>query len=97
MFNQDKKDDDDKVEKQSKDDPNINKLDVRSLREFWRNRIVESVHDQHCSDRDGDGGFEMFSFEVESCLKWSCVNCFNAYNQYYLSNDDDAQWRQEYS
>jgi hypothetical protein len=34
MFNQDEKDDDDKVEKQSKDDPNINELDVRSLREF---------------------------------------------------------------
>ena len=34
MFNQDKKDDDDKVEKESKDDPNINELDVRSLWEF---------------------------------------------------------------
>ena len=33
-FDQDKKNDDDKVKKQSKDDPNINKLNVRSLREF---------------------------------------------------------------
>jgi hypothetical protein len=78
------------VEKQSKDDPNINELDVRSLREFWGNKIVESVHNQHCSDGDRDGSFEMLSFEVESFLQGFFVPILIACICYYLSNDDNA-------
>ena len=69
MLNQDKKDEDEKVNKQAKNNPNIDEFNLWCFGQLWSNRVVESVHDEHGGDSHGDAGLEMFFSEENCCLQ----------------------------
>ena len=68
------KDDDEEVNEEPIDDPDINELYCRCLRQFRSYRVVECVHDQHCSDRNRDTGLEMLLAKIQGCLKNTGIN-----------------------
>ena len=69
MLDQHKKDDDEEVKKQSINNPNVDELDCWCYWQFWGHRVVESVHNQHGSDRDRDACLEMLFAEEQGGLE----------------------------
>ena len=69
-----KEDDDDKMEKQPINDPNVNEFDSWCLRQFWRYRVVKGVHNQHGSDGNRNACLEMLFAEEQGGLKQKLMN-----------------------
>ena len=84
MLYEDKEDDDDKMEKQPIDDPNVNEFDSWCLRQFWSYRVVEGVHNQHCGDRNGNACLEMLFAEEQGGLKQKVMNEGVKWNWTYI-------------
>ena len=82
MLNQDKKDEDEKVDKQAKNNPNVDEFNLWCFGQLWSNRVVESVHDEHGGDGHGDAGLEMFFSEENCCLRENCIKISSTLTYY---------------
>ena len=71
MLNQDKDDEDEEWLAQSKQKPDINKLDVGCGWQLGGDGLIEGVHDQHGGDCNWDTCLEMFRFKVDSYLEYN--------------------------
>ena len=74
MLYEDKEDDDDKMEKKPINNPNANEFDSWCLRQFRGYRVVEGVHNQHCSDRNWNACLEMLFAEEQGGLNQKLMN-----------------------
>ena len=69
MFDKNQQQENDEVDEQPVHDPDIHEFNAWGLRQFWGDRTVESVHDQHGCNSHGDAGLEMLSLEVQGDLE----------------------------